>query len=116
MYSFLTEEIINSNNIIKKNKNVKLNLMEKKIVYNLSKKFNYLTTDIDTINNDRQNDLEEFVYFQNKLKSELKKQFYNDGTSFEGSSHYAAFVTEALIICKLSVYICNHNLYRLFIK
>ena len=50
-----------------------------------------------------ENDLEEFVYFQNKLKSELKKQFYNDGTSFEGSSHYAAFVTEALIICKLSI-------------
>ena len=50
-----------------------------------------------------ENDLEEFEYFQNKLKSELKKQFNNDGTSFEGSSHYAAFVTEALIICKLSI-------------
>lgn len=58
MYSFLTEEIINSNKII--GKNVTLNLIEKKIVYNLNKKINYLTTDIDTINNDRQNDLEEF--------------------------------------------------------
>ena len=26
----------------------------------------------------------------------LNKQFYKDGTSFEGSSHYSAFVTEAL--------------------
>jgi len=66
MYSFLTEEIINSNininsnNIIKKNKNVKLNLMEKKIVYNLNKKFNYLNTDINTINNDSETNLEEF--------------------------------------------------------
>ena len=34
---------------------------------------------------------------------ELQNQFYEDGTSFEGSSHYAAFVTEALIICKLSI-------------
>ncbi len=58
MYSFLTEEIINSNKIIEKN--VTLNLIEKKLVYNLNKKFNYFTTDIETINNDRQNDLEEF--------------------------------------------------------
>ena len=50
-----------------------------------------------------ENDYEEFEYFQNKLRSEIKKQFNNDGTSFEGSSHYAAFVTEALIICKLSI-------------
>jgi len=50
-----------------------------------------------------ENDFEEFEYFRNKLKSEIKKQFNNDGTSFEGSSHYAAFVTEALIICKLSI-------------
>ena len=50
-----------------------------------------------------ENDYEEFEYFQNKLRTELKKQFNNDGTSFEGSSHYAAFVTEALIICKLSI-------------
>ena len=48
-----------------------------------------------------ENDYKEFEYFQNKLKIEIKKQFNDDGTSFEGSSHYAAFVTEALIICKL---------------
>ena len=50
-----------------------------------------------------ENDYKEFEYFQNKLKIEIKKQFNDDGTSFEGSSHYAAFVTEALIICKLSI-------------
>ena len=44
-----------------------------------------------------ENDYEEFEYFQNKLRSEIKKQFNNDGTSFEGSSHYAAFVSEASI-------------------
>tara|TARA_B100000242_G_scaffold108230_1_gene75241 strand:- start:1550 stop:1864 length:315 start_codon:yes stop_codon:yes gene_type:complete len=73
MYSFLTEEITNSNinsninKIIIKNKNVKLNLMEKKIVYDFNKKFNYLNTDINNINtdinninNDIENNLEEF--------------------------------------------------------
>ena len=50
-----------------------------------------------------ENDYEEFEYFQNKLRFEIKKQFNNDGTSFEGSSHYTAFVTEALILCKLSI-------------
>ena len=50
-----------------------------------------------------ENDYKEFEYFQNKLKSEIKKQFNNDGTSFEGSSHYTAFVIEALILCRLSI-------------
>ena len=50
-----------------------------------------------------ENDYEEFEYFQNKLRSEIKKQFNNDSTSFEGSSHYAAFVSEALILCRLSI-------------
>ena len=48
-------------------------------------------------------DKKDFNKYQNELYSELKKQFYPDGTSFEGSSHYAAFVTEALIICKLAL-------------
>jgi hypothetical protein len=34
---------------------------------------------------------------------ELDRQFNNDGTNFEGSTHYSAFVTEALIICKLAI-------------
>ncbi len=46
---------------------------------------------------------EEYKYYHDELMSELQNQFYEDGTSFEGSSHYAAFVTEALIICKLSI-------------
>ena len=44
---------------------------------------------------------EEYKFYHDELLSELQNQFYEDGTSFEGSSHYAAFVTEALIICKL---------------
>lgn len=49
------------------------------------------------------NDMEEFQYYQNELLSQLNNQFYEDGTNFEGSSHYSAFVTEALIICKLAI-------------
>ena len=49
------------------------------------------------------NDKEEFQYYQNELLSQLNNQFYEDGTNFEGSSHYSAFVTEALIICKLAI-------------
>ena len=41
---------------------------------------------------------EEYKFYHDELLSELQNQFYEDGTSFEGSSHYAAFVTEALII------------------
>ena len=48
-------------------------------------------------------DQEEFQYYQNELESELENQFYEDGTNFEGSTHYSAFVTEALIICKLAI-------------
>ena len=50
-----------------------------------------------------ENDQEEWQYYQNELLSELNKQFYKDGTNFEGSSHYSAFVTEALIICRLVI-------------
>ena len=46
---------------------------------------------------------EDIVYFLNELDRELKKQFNQDGTNFEGSTHYSAFVTEALIIFKLSL-------------
>ena len=46
---------------------------------------------------------EEYFYYKNELMKELDRQFYNDGTNFEGSTHYAAFVTEALIICKLAI-------------
>ena len=46
---------------------------------------------------------EDWQYFHNELLSELNNQFNEDGTNFEGSSHYSAFVTEALIICRLAI-------------
>jgi len=46
---------------------------------------------------------DDFVYFTKELDKQLDKQFYQDGTSFEGSSHYAAFVTEVLLVCKLAI-------------
>ena len=48
-------------------------------------------------------DQEEFKFYQSELQSELDKQFYKDGTNFEGSTHYSAFVTEAMILCKLAI-------------
>ncbi len=46
---------------------------------------------------------DEYFYYKNELMKELDRQFYNDGTNFEGSTHYSAFVTEALIISKLAI-------------
>ena len=46
---------------------------------------------------------EEYIFFHDELSKELDRQFYEDGTNFEGSTHYSAFVVEALIICKLAV-------------
>ena len=46
---------------------------------------------------------EDWQYFHNELLSELNNQFNEDGTNFEGSSHYSVFVTEALIICRLAI-------------
>jgi len=51
-------------------------------------------------NNDYKNDL---AFTIGELNNELGRQFNNEGTNFEGSSHYAAFATEALILCKLSL-------------
>ena len=48
-------------------------------------------------------DQEEFKFYQDELEAELGKQFYKDGTNFEGSTHYSAFVTEAMILCKLAI-------------
>ena len=45
-------------------------------------------------NNDYKNDL---AFTIGELNNELSRQFNNEGTNFEGSSHYAAFATEALI-------------------
>ena len=46
---------------------------------------------------------EEFKFYHDELEVELSKQFYKDGTNFEGSTHYSAFVTEAMILCKLAI-------------
>jgi hypothetical protein len=46
---------------------------------------------------------EEYIFFHDELSKELDRQFYEDGTNFEGSTHYSAFVVEALILCKLAV-------------
>jgi len=46
---------------------------------------------------------EQVNYFINELEQQINEQFYDDGTNFESSTHYSAFVTEALIICKLSI-------------
>ena len=48
-------------------------------------------------------DTEEYIFFHDELSNELERQFYEDGTNFEGSTHYSAFVVESLIICKLAV-------------
>ena len=42
-------------------------------------------------------------YFINEFSNQLDNQFYEDGTNFEGSSHYSAFVTEALLLSKLAL-------------
>ena len=55
------------------------------------------------------NDEEEWKYYKNELLSELNNQFYEDGTNFEGSSHYSAFVVEALIICRLVIEEMDEN-------
>ena len=48
-------------------------------------------------------DKEEYIFFHDELSKELERQFYKDGTNFEGSTHFSAFVVESLIICKLAV-------------
>ena len=48
-------------------------------------------------------DKEEYIFFHDELSKELDRQFYEDGTNFEGFTHYSAFVVEALILCKLAI-------------
>ena len=45
----------------------------------------------------------EFDFYLNELVNQIKLQFYDEGTNFEGSSHYSALATEALLICKLAI-------------
>ena len=57
---------------------------------------------------DRERDLN---YFLKELSIQLDDQFHKDGTNFEGSSHYSAFVTEALLLCKLAIETIQPNSY-----
>ena len=57
---------------------------------------------------DRERDLN---YFLKELSIQLDEQFNQDGTNFEGSSHYSAFVTEALLLCKLGIETIQPNSY-----
>ena len=57
---------------------------------------------------DRERDLN---YFLKELSIQLDEQFNQDGTNFEGSSHYSAFVTEALLLCKLAIETIQPNSY-----
>jgi hypothetical protein len=54
-------------------------------------------------NYENDNYTDDLAFVTSELSNELARQFNKEGTNFEGSSHYAAFATEALILCKLSL-------------
>ncbi len=54
-------------------------------------------------NYETKNSLIETEFVLSELKNEINNQFNQEGTNFEGSTHYAAFATEALILCKISL-------------
>ncbi len=54
-------------------------------------------------NYETKNSVIETEFVLSELKNEINNQFNEEGTNFEGSTHYAAFATEALILCKISL-------------
>ena len=52
---------------------------------------------------------EEIEYFLNELSRQLDLQFFEEGTNFEGSSHYSALVVEALMVCKFAIEQIDEN-------
>ena len=60
-------------------------------------------------NYETKNSVADTKFVIQELKTEIAKQFKDEGTNFEGSTHYAAFATEALILCKLSMQELNQS-------
>ena len=60
-------------------------------------------------NYETKNSVADTKFVIQELKIEIAKQFKDEGTNFEGSTHYAAFATEALILCKLSMQELNQS-------
>ena len=60
-------------------------------------------------NYETKNSVADTKFVIEELKIEIARQFNDEGTNFEGSTHYSAFVTEALILCKLSMEELNQS-------
>ena len=60
-------------------------------------------------NYETKNSVADTKFVIEELKIEMARQFNDEGTNFEGSTHYSAFVTEALILCKLSMEELNQS-------
>ena len=60
-------------------------------------------------NYETKNSVADTKFVIEELKIEMARQFNDEGTNFEGSTHYSAFATEALILCKLSMEELNQS-------
>ena len=60
-------------------------------------------------NYETKNSVADTKFVIEELKIEIAKQFNDEGTNFEGSTHYSAFAIEALILCKLSLEELNQS-------
>ena len=69
----------------------------------LSSKLFYLA------NYETKNSVADTKFVIEELKIEIARQFNDEGTNFEGSTHYSAFAIEALILCKLSLEELNQS-------
>ena len=61
-------------------------------------------------NYETKNSVADTKFVIEELKIEIARQFNDEGTNFEGSTHYSAFATEALILCKLSMQELNQSI------
>ena len=60
-------------------------------------------------NYETKNSVADTKFVIEELKIEIARQFNDEGTNFEGSTHYSAFAIEALILCKLSLEELNQS-------